>query len=40
MLYNLVVPLLRIVAAIIGKDAFFDPDTVTSPSSLFPPSIM
>ena len=27
-------------AAKIGSDAFFEPDAETSPSSLFPPSIM
>lgn len=29
-----------IVAAIIGNDAFLEPDIFTSPSSFFPPSIM
>ena len=30
----------NIVAAIIGKEAFLDPEIFTSPSSLLPPSIM
>ena len=28
------------LAAIIGRDAFFEPDIVTSPSTFFPPLIM
>ena len=39
-LYNFVFPLFNIVAANIGNDAFFEPDTSTSPSNLLPPSIM
>ena len=39
-LYSFVVPVFNIVAAKIGSDAFFEPDAETSPSSLFPPSIM
>ena len=39
-LYNFVVPAFRIVDASIGNDAFFEPYTDTSPSSLLPPSIM
>ena len=39
-LYNLEIPSFKIVAAIIGNEAFFDPDTKVSPSNLFPPSII
>ena len=39
-LYSLVIFGFRIVAAIIGNEAFLEPDTLTSPSNLLPPSIM
>ena len=39
-LYNFVVPEFSMLDANIGSDAFFEPDTSTSPSSLLPPSIM
>ena len=39
-LYNVVFPAFNIVAAIIGKDAFFEPDISIVPSSLLPPFIM
>ena len=39
-LYNFVIFLFNMLAAIIGKEAFFEPETSTSPSSLLPPSIM
>ena len=35
-LYNFVVSAFRIVAAIIGNDAFFEPEILTSPWSLLP----
>ena len=40
MLYNFVVPPFKIVEAIIGRDAFFYPETLTSPLNFLPPSIM
>ena len=39
-LYSVVFPPFKIVAAIIGNAAFFEPDISTSPSSFLPPSIM
>ena len=39
-LYKFVVFPFKILAAIIGSDAFFEPDELISPSNLFPPSIM
>ena len=39
-LYNLVIPGFNMLAAIIGKEAFLEPETVTSPANLLPPSIM
>ena len=38
MLYSFVTFGFNIAVAMIGKEAFFDPETVTSPSSLLPPS--
>ena len=40
MLSITVMPLFKIVAAIIGNAAFFEPEISTSPFNLFPPSIM
>ena len=34
-LYNVVFPAFSIVAAIIGSDAFLEPDMLTSPSNFF-----
>ena len=39
-LYNVVFPLCNMVAAIIGKDAFLEPEISTTPSILFPPFMM
>ena len=39
-LYKVVTPSIKIVAAIIGNDAFLEPDTVKLPLSFFPPSII
>ena len=39
-LYNFVVLPLKILAAIIGREAFLEPDTYVSPASFLPPSIM
>ena len=39
-LYNFVIFPLNILAAIIGSEAFFEPETSKVPSSLLPPSIM
>ena len=38
--YNLVIPLFKMDAAKIGKEAFFEPEASISPSSFLPPVIM
>ena len=39
-LYKVVIPLFNIVAAIIGSEAFFEPEIFTIPSNLLPPFII